>query len=130
MPDDSSRVGVEALPLFDATITTRDEVVPNRPRDAWRGAELRDAALAQSRKGREAQIQAVRDWLLQRKVADQLLTGDDVMEAITALGLDHGDHRWSGHCLKGWPLVSPTIHFQPSRRKDRHAAPLRCWRWV
>lgn len=58
------------------------------------------------------------------------LTADDVMEVVEALGLNEGDTRWTGNILKGWGLVKPTDQFVPSRRKSRHAAPVRCWIWI
>ena len=94
------------------------------------GLHLRDAALAQSQRGREERIQRVREYLLAHRTwndGGDYLTGDDVMRAVEALGLDDGDHRWTAHCLKGWSAVLPTAHFIPSTRPERHAAPLRQW---
>lgn len=96
------------------------------------GLVLRDAALAQSQRGREERIQAVREWLAQNHAFGSYVegfTGDDIHDALEALGLDDGDTRWSGNVVKGWAEVSPTHHFVPSRRKERHGAPLRVWRF-
>lgn len=97
------------------------------------GVKLRDLALAQSRLGREARIQEVRDLLVRCRWVDEDLfnqvTGDDVMRAVELLGFNEGDCRWTGNVLKGWDKVTPTVNFVPSRRKERHGAPLRVWRW-
>lgn len=96
------------------------------------GKDLRDAALEQSKQGREERIEAVRGelilWSLERGRTE--LTADHVMDAVQKLGMDEGDTRWTGNVLKGWPFVEPTDRFVPSRRKVRHAAPVRVWRWV
>lgn len=98
------------------------------------GFALRDAALAQSQRGREERIQRVRDYLLDAHDHDTFgdyptLTGDSVMNAVEALGFTNGDHRWTANVLKGWDAVTPTVNFVPSRRKERRGAPLRVWRW-
>ncbi len=108
-----THVGTEGLSLFE-------------------GAALRDAALAQSAEGRTDHILAVRTELMRRHqlgMYPEGFTGDDVMDIVESLGLDDGDHRWTGSACKGWAVVSATVHFVTSRRKERHAAPLRVWRF-
>jgi len=116
------------------TIAALNGKCPNHP-EFPRGAELRDRALAQSKQGRETRIQQVREWLRQARWFDgafpeNQLTADDVHDAADALGLGEGDTRWTGNVLKGWNAVVPTNQFVPSRRKERHCAPVRVWRWV
>ena len=102
------------------------------------GLQLQATALARSLVGREARVQQVREWLVDWAMGrwystptdEQIFTGDDIHAALEALGMAEGDTRWSGNVVKGWDAVSPTIHFVPSRRKERHGAPLRVWRFV
>ena len=89
------------------------------------GLLLRDHALTQSAEGRQAAIHLVRDWLRAHRAAT--FTGDDIHDAVEALGLAEGDTRWTGNVVKGWAAVTPTHDFTPSRRKERHGAPLRRW---
>lgn len=94
------------------------------------GLQLQANALAQSAEGRQERIVAVREWLSQNHAFGSYpegFTGDDIHDALEALGFDDGDTRWSGNVVKGWSAVSPTQHFTPSRRKERHGAPLRQW---
>lgn len=95
------------------------------------GRVARDLALQKSYKGRDGRIEAIRVYLFAEHESD-FLTGDDVVEAAETLQLfdKDDDRRWVGNVLKSWGLVEPTDRFVPSRRKVRHAAPVRVWRWV
>lgn len=96
------------------------------------GRDLRDQALAQTKQGREERIAMVRGVLIANHydLGGTELTADDVQAALEHTEMAEGDTRWTGNVLKGWALVEPTERFVPSRRKSRHAAPVRCWRWV
>lgn len=131
-------VGLEGLGLFEPPELPPFESSAGymlRMSDAqWRGAALRDAALTKAASGRQEAIQRVRGWLLSERwqvatPATNTITADDVMDAVEALGLSEKDNRWVGNVCRGWEAVTPTVHFVPSRRKDRHHAPLRTWLW-
>ena len=98
------------------------------------GVQLRDAALAQSKQGREERIKQVREELLRGRDADRRancwvtsLTGDDVLAAAERLGLLDGDSRWTGNVLRGWAAVAATDRYEKSRREECHARPKRVW---
>lgn len=95
------------------------------------GSHLRDAALAKHHANHAQDIHRVRMSLLAACAMGKLdtLTGDDVMTVVERLGIA-GDPRWTACVLKGWDRVVPTNQFVPSRRPQRHCAPIRVWRLV
>lgn len=95
------------------------------------GLALQREALEQSREGREERIAMVRGWLLAyyRDMSSATLTGDEVMDAVEALGFADGDRRWTAAVLKGWWAVTPTGQYEVSRRPECHARPKLVWRF-
>lgn len=100
--------------------------------DLFTGPQLRDAALAQSKRGRETRIEMVREALRPMRWYEgttDTLTADDVWVVAQALGFTDGDTRWLGSILRSWRLVENTGQYTPSRRKVNHARPVPIFRW-
>lgn len=96
------------------------------------GQALRDAALATHKVNHAEDVRRVREELARRfkGFPGLTFTSDVVSDVVEQMGLGVGDTRWTGSILKGWGMVHPTDQFVPSRRKSRHAAPVRVWVWL
>ncbi len=93
---------------------------------------MRDAALAQSQRGREERIQRVRDELcrwLDNCEGDEI-TADDIFVVAEQLGLTEGDTRWLGNVPKGWSRMRNTGRYEKSSLPQRHARPVAVWKWL
>lgn len=96
------------------------------------GAQLRDAALAQSALGRETRIQQVRQelerWL--DNCEGDTITADDIFVVAEQLGLTEGDTRWLGNVPRGWVRMRNTGRYEPSTLPQRHARPVAVWKFL